>query len=149
MNRNPKIKITELQSDLACFELSNTDISMANSLRRIMIAEVPTLAIEFVEFEINTSALQDEYLAHRLGLIPLRSFRPMSEWCFAHACDCDGYCDLCSVKFTLDVSGPDSSDTQDLDTSVTSRDLLTRNGQVQAVHFSNEEEEQAAGPGKY
>ena len=67
MNRNPKIKISELKQDLACFELSNTDISMANSLRRIMIAEVPTLAIEFVEFEINTSALQDEYLAHRLG----------------------------------------------------------------------------------
>ena len=72
MNRNPKITITDLQTDLACFELSNTDISMANSLRRIMIAEVPTLAIEFVEFEINTSALQDEYLAHRLGLIPIR-----------------------------------------------------------------------------
>jgi DNA-directed RNA polymerase II subunit RPB3 len=73
MNRNPNVKLIELKNDYASFELSNTDVSMANSLRRIMIAEVPTLAIEFVEFEVNTSAMQDEFIAHRLGLIPLRS----------------------------------------------------------------------------
>lgn len=144
MNRNPKITITEMQQDVVCFELTQADLSIANSLRRVMIAEVPTLAIEFVEFEINTSAMQDEYLAHRLGLIPLRSSVPMARWNYTHACECDGYCDMCSVRFTLDVSGPDATNQNEFDIAVTSRDLITHNGQVQPVHFSNEEEEQSA-----
>lgn len=141
MNRNPKIRITELHEDNACFELTNTDISMANSLRRIMIAEVPTLAIELVEFEINTSPLQDEYIAHRLGLIPLRSTVPMNEWNYAHACECDGCCDVCSVRFSLDISGPDPTDPNQFDQTVTSKHLTSHSGHVQPVHFSSEDEE--------
>ncbi|KAG6016476.1 hypothetical protein E4U54_001400 [Claviceps lovelessii] len=51
------------------------DASLANAFRRILIAEIPTLAIENVYIENNTSVIQDEVLAHRLGLIPFNGGR--------------------------------------------------------------------------
>lgn len=56
----------------ASFSLVGLDASIANAFRRILIAEVPTLAIEFVYVMNNTSVIQDEVLASRLGLIPLK-----------------------------------------------------------------------------
>lgn len=53
------------------FEMVNIDMSLANALRRIMIAEVPSVAIETVHMWNNTSIVHDEVLSHRLGLVPL------------------------------------------------------------------------------
>lgn len=59
------------KSGKVTFVLKNADPSMANALRRMMMDNVPTMAIDEVEFSKNDSALYDELLAHRLGLIPL------------------------------------------------------------------------------
>lgn len=72
-SRFPQLEILELKEDSIVFVLSKTDTSMANALRRIMISEVPTMAIDLVEIENNTTVLLDEFIAHRLGLIPLTS----------------------------------------------------------------------------
>lgn len=53
------------------FEMINIDVSLANALRRIMIAEVPTMAIEHVYMWNNSSIVHDEVLSHRLGLVPI------------------------------------------------------------------------------
>lgn len=51
--------------------------SLANAIRR-SVSEIPTLAIDEVEIYKNDSALYDEVLAHRLGLIPLKTEKGMS-----------------------------------------------------------------------
>lgn len=53
------------------FEMINIDVSLANALRRIMIAEVPTMAIEHIYMWNNSSIVHDEVLSHRLGLVPI------------------------------------------------------------------------------
>ena len=82
------------------FELQNVDLSFANSLRRVVLAEIPTMAIDLVQIEDNTSVLADEFLSHRLGLIPLNS-KNIDDVAYTRDCDCDDYCELCSVTLSL------------------------------------------------
>ena len=56
------------------------DASLANAIRRILLAEVATLAIEKVFVQNNTSVMVDEVLAHRLGLIPLTGSTAGLDW---------------------------------------------------------------------
>lgn len=142
-NRTPSVKLLGLSQDNLKFELSDTDISMANSLRRIMIAEVPTLAIDLVEFRTNTTCMQDEYIAHRLGLIPLRSVRDMSKWNYNHACDCEENCHKCSVRFSLNCQfNTMDGDEMEQYKSVTTRHLISSDPDVEPVHFSSDDEAQ-------
>jgi DNA-directed RNA polymerase II subunit RPB3 len=50
----PFVSITKKTENDISFTLNNMDLSIANALRRVMIAEVPTMAIDLVEFEENT-----------------------------------------------------------------------------------------------
>lgn len=136
--RAPKIEILSLQPHEIKFILSETDTSVANTLRRIMVAEVPTLAIDLVEYHENTTVLNDEYIAHRLGLIPIKytdpntlrgadcnngAFLPHRE------CVCFDRCPRCSVEFELDVdfdtvSADRPEHEQGLPLTITSADLV-------------------------
>ncbi|PFH36850.1 DNA-directed RNA polymerase I RPAC1 [Besnoitia besnoiti] len=64
------IKFLSASPERVVFELKGVDVAIPNALRRILISEVPTVAIETVQIWQNTGVVQDEVLAHRLGLIP-------------------------------------------------------------------------------
>jgi DNA-directed RNA polymerase subunit D len=58
------------------FKINGVDVGLMNAMRRAMIANVPTMAIEIVKVKENNGLLIDEMLAHRLSLIPLRRLSP-------------------------------------------------------------------------
>lgn len=133
-NRKPNIHVRRNTPDYMEFELTNTDVSVANALRRVMIAEVPTIAIDLVEMENNTTVLNDEFLAHRLGLVPLTSdhaeqWKRPFEWTDEN--------DMIETSFRLDVT---CSSDGILD--VTSNDLIPLNPEhrVLPVNYHNPEE---------
>lgn len=87
------------------FSVEGVKSSFASALRRIMIGEIPTMAIEFVDFKKNDSALADEVVANRMGLIPLtfdeKTYNLPSE------CKCEGKgCSNCQVTLVLKKKGP-------------------------------------------
>lgn len=68
-----EFELKEKTEDRIEFNVSGIDNSIANALRKIIISEVPVLAIEDVTYYQNTSVMNDEVLGHRLGLIPLKT----------------------------------------------------------------------------
>lgn len=66
------IEVQKLSEEEVVFDIKGYDVSFANAIRRILLAEVPTMAIENIELYNNTSVMHDEFLGLRLGLIPIK-----------------------------------------------------------------------------
>lgn len=101
------MKIKPIQKDklMLTFLVEGITEAKANTLRRLMLTEVPTLAIEDVAIQKNSSAMYDEMLAHRLGLVPLttdlKSYKTKEE------CKCEGKgCAQCTLILSIKVKGP-------------------------------------------
>jgi len=108
-----EIEFASLDDTLARFTLAGANPGFANAFRRAMIGEVPTLAIEDVRIYDNTSALFDEMLAHRLGLIPIKT--DLTSYTTQDKCACSGAgCTGCIATFTLSVEGPKTVLSSDL-----------------------------------
>lgn len=100
-----EITFTRLDDINARFTLSGATSAFANAFRRAMMADVPSLAIEDVRIYDNNSALFDEMLAHRLGLIPLRT--DLNSYVPRDQCSCGGIgCSQCTASYTLSIEGP-------------------------------------------
>ncbi len=97
-----KIK-EERKKNRLVFFLKGGDEVFANTLRRLMLEEVPTLAVEDLEIKENNSALYDEMLGLRLGLIPLKT--DLKSYTFKESCKCGGEgCARCELKIHLKAS---------------------------------------------
>lgn len=100
-----KIDVVELNATTGVFDVRDVTPSFLNAIRRTMLSEVPKMAIDDVTIYDNTSALFDEMVAHRLGLLPvptdLNLFVPRAQ------CTCNGEgCPNCTILFTLSKEGP-------------------------------------------
>jgi len=78
--KNLHIKIEQIDNTDMEFDMIGYDTAIPNAIRRILLSEVPSMAIEKVHMYQNTSIMQDEVLAHRLGLIPLKADPRLFSW---------------------------------------------------------------------
>ena len=67
-----QIDVVRVDDQMLEMQIKGINAATANALRRIIIAEIPTVAFHKVFMYQNTSVIPDELLVHRLGLIPLR-----------------------------------------------------------------------------
>ena len=87
--------------------IEGTNSAFMNTLRRIMLSEVPSMAMDDIVIIENSSIIQDEFLAHRIGLIPLRT--DLDTYNLPEDCSCKSEfgCNLCRVSLALEVEAED------------------------------------------
>ncbi len=95
----PKFRVLEKREDSIKFLVEGIDVPFANAMRRTILSEVPTFAIDEVEFFENDSALFDEIIAHRLAMIPLTT--PPDRFSL-DSLELDDY----TVTLSLEAEGP-------------------------------------------
>jgi DNA-directed RNA polymerase subunit D len=119
-----KIKDIKHEGNTLTFNIRDVDTSLINALRRTIVSEVPAMAIETVTYNNNTSIMNDELMAHRLGLIPLKTDPKLYNNTSECACKGKG-CARCTVKLTLKSEGPKT---------VYSRELQPADGETKPVY---------------
>ena len=88
-----KIEKFDADGDRATFTLTGARSGIANAMRRAISSSIQCFAIDRITFYENTSAMFDEYMAHRIGLVPITT--PSS-----------GYNEKDEILFTLEATGP-------------------------------------------
>jgi DNA-directed RNA polymerase subunit D len=121
------IEVLENVNDKVVIRFINAPRQYVNAIRRLSINEVPTLAIDDVVILENSSVMHDEAVAHRLGLIPLRT--DLHRFVLPHDCDCNSTlgCTKCRVLLSMD------SEANDKTKVVTSGDLVSEDEVVKPI----------------
>ena len=91
--------------------ISGVGTPFINALRRNILVEVPCMAIDEVVMIENSSVLHDEIIAHRLGLIPLKT--DLDSYNLPEECTCRSEfgCNLCRVTLTMDKEAREGTTT--------------------------------------
>ena len=114
------------------FILRETTPAYTNTLRRIMLLDVPSLAIQKVIIRENNTAMFDEYIAHRLAMIPIWSdidYIETTDSCeFCGGESPDG-CSHCSVELALLVETDENTERM-----VMSKEIISRDSEYYPIH---------------
>ncbi len=92
-------------------KLKGVPLQYANALRRLCLNGVPIFAIDTIDVIENSSVLPDEGLAHRLGLVPIKT--DLKRFNEPSKCDCQSEigCSNCKVMLVLDTGDTDVTKT--------------------------------------
>ena len=103
----PSLEIINKDSQKISVKLKGVPLQYANALRRVCLNGVPVFAIDTVDIIENSSVLPDEGLAHRLGLIPIKT--DLTRFNEPSKCDCqsEAGCSNCRVMLVLDSGDSD------------------------------------------
>lgn len=101
-----KVELLDKGEYRSSYIIRDIDANIANTLRRTIMEEVPVMAVETVTFLKNNSALYDEIVAHRLGLLPLKT--DLEGYNIKEECSkCKGKgCASCQTELTIKAVGP-------------------------------------------
>lgn len=122
------LEVLEKNDTKLVFVVSGISIEMINAIRRIIISQIPVMAIDEVIILKNDSPLYDEIVAHRLGLIPLKT--NLDIYNLPRDCECGGYgCALCQVSLTCEITN-----TTNKSMIINSGDLKSNDPDVIPVH---------------
>ncbi len=104
-----EIKVLEKDERNMHLLVTGVDVPYMNALRRVIISEVPCMAIDDVVILENSSIMQDETIAHRLGLVPLKT--DLDSYNLPEECECKSEfgCNVCRVTLTLDVESKEGT----------------------------------------
>jgi DNA-directed RNA polymerase subunit D len=98
-----KVEVLENNPVTFRFSVKGIDTNLANAIRRSSMGMVECFAIDSITVYENTSAMFDEYIAHRIGMIPITT-------------PSKGYSGTDQIMFTLDVVGPKTVYSEDMET---------------------------------
>ncbi|MEM1681028.1 MAG: DNA-directed RNA polymerase subunit D [Sulfolobales archaeon] len=128
---NLNVSVVERGDNYIKLLFEGVPLQLVNAIRRVALAEVPSMAIADILFIDNTSALYDEIIAHRLGLVPLTSDEALNKYRAPEECvECGEVesCEGCYAILTLDISAKDETVT------VYSGDLVSHDPDVRPVN---------------
>jgi DNA-directed RNA polymerase subunit D len=125
-----RVRVQEEKDNYVTLQLEGVDRSYANAIRRFCISEVPSMAIDDVVVLENSSVLYDEILAHRLGMVPIKT--DLERYVLPEKCDCGSPlgCNKCRVLFVLEATGKEKVST------VYSGDLVSEDREIRPVSES-------------
>lgn len=151
-----ELKVLSQEPNKAQLEIRDADHTFVNSLRRTLIAEVPKMTIDEVDFHLghlgteedpethklvdyeSLSPLFDEIIAHRLGMLPIPT--DLTTYTFSDHCSCGGEgCPSCTMMYSLNKKGPCTVYSGDLEPVMGSEELKVLDPRIPIVTLAPQE----------
>lgn len=121
------LEVISKDSNKMSVKLKGVPLQYANALRRVCLNSIPIFAIDTVDIIENSSVFPDEGLAHRLGLIPIKTEPGGHSEPGKCECHSETGCSNCKVMLVLD------SGDSDVTRAVLSSELVSEDDSIRPI----------------